>query len=192
MGEMRKMKAQRNPGLEEVFELNGLVSEFLKDVKQKAGESLSRCLHCSTCAGGCPFSGDMDPKPNGVIRMIQLGLRKEAFECPAIWICVGCYTCTVQCPMGIDIPGVMDAVRQLAVTESADIAEPDIFNFHKEVIRSVERYGRTHKLGIMMRYKMKTKDWFTDFTTGARMFLKRKLELIPSRVKDPNAIRRLF
>lgn len=177
---------------EEVLELNASAIEVLKDVKKKAGKSLSRCLHCNTCGGGCPFSGYMEPKPNGVIRMIQLGLRKEVLECPTPWICVGCYTCTVQCPMAIDIPGVMDAVRQLAVAENADIAEPDVFNFHKEVIRSVERYGRTHKLGIMMRYKMKTKDWFTDIITGARMFAKRKLEVMPSRVKDSNAIRGLF
>jgi heterodisulfide reductase subunit C2 len=175
-----------------VVELNGLGAEFTRAVKKKTGSNFSRCLHCRTCAGGCPFTQAMDPKPNGVIRMIQLGLQKEVFECPTIWICVGCHTCAVQCPMAIDIAGVMDAVRQLAVAENADISDPGIHDFHKEVIRSVERYGRTHKLEIMMRYKMIRRDWFSDLNTGIRMFAKRKLELMPSKVKDPALIRSLF
>ena len=186
------MAPNSDASIEEVVELNGAGTEFLKAVKKKTGNNLSRCLHCRTCAGGCPFAADMNPKPNGVIRMIQLGLRKEAFECPTIWICVGCYTCAVQCPMSIDIAGVMDAVRQLALDEKADIAERGIHDFHREVIRSIERYGRTHKFEIMMRYKMKRRDWFSDFKTGVKMFAKRKLELMPSKVMDPNGIRGLF
>ena len=186
------MLMKREPSPNDVVELNGSGAEFTKAVKEKTGTNFSRCLHCRTCAGGCPFTQAMDPKPNGIIRMIQLGLKKEVFECPTIWICVGCYTCAVQCPMAIDIAGVMDAVRQLAVAENADIHDPGIHQFHKEVIRSVERYGRTHKLEIMMRYKMIRRDWFSDLDTGIKMFAKHKLELLPSKVKNPDAIRNLF
>lgn len=175
-----------------VVKITGMGAGFVKAVKQKTGNNFSRCLHCRTCAGGCPFARAMDPKPNGVIRLIQLGLRKEAFECSTIWVCVGCHTCSVQCPMAIDIAGVMDAVRQLAIAEHANICEPDIFDFHKAVIRSVERYGRTHKLEIMMRYKMSRRDWFSDLNTGIRMFAKRKLELRPSKVTDIKKIQSLF
>lgn len=186
------MTTSSDTSSDEILELNGSGADFKKKVEKKIGSGFNRCLHCHTCAGGCPFSRSMDPKPNGVIRMIQLGLQTEAFECPTIWICVGCHTCAVQCPMAIDIAGVMDAVRQLALAEKANISEPAIYDFHKEVLRSVERYGRTHKLEIMMRYKMKRHDWFTDMNTGLRMFAKHKLELFPSRVKDTEAIRQLF
>ena len=178
--------------INDVVELNGSRAELAKAVTEKVGSNFNRCLHCRTCAGGCPFTKAMDPKPNGVIRMIQLGLKQEVFECPSIWVCVGCYTCTVQCPMAIDIAGVMDAVRQLAVAENADIYDPGIHHFHKEVIRSVERYGRTHKLEIMLRYKMFRQDWFSDLNTGIKMFAKRKLELMPSKVKNPDVIKSLF
>ena len=176
----------------DVVELSGSGADLIRAIKQKTSTNFSRCLHCRTCAGGCPFTKAMDPKPNGVIRMIQLGLRKELLESPSIWVCVGCYTCAVQCPMAIDIAGVMDAVRQLAVAENADISDPGIHNFHKEVIRSVKRYGRTHKLEIMMRYKVIKRDWFSDMDTGVKMFTKHKLELLPSKVKDPDSIRSLF
>lgn len=186
------MQNNRDTSSTDVVKITGVGAGFVKAVKQKTGNNFSRCLHCHTCAGGCPFTQAMDPKPNGVIRLIQLGLRKEAFECPTIWVCVGCHTCAVQCPMAIDIAGVMDAVRQLAIAEHAHISEPDILEFHKEVMRSVERYGRTHKLEIMMRYKMSRRDWFSDLNTGIRMFAKRKLELRPSKVTDIKKIQSLF
>ena len=48
------------------------------------------------------------------------------------------------------------------------------------------------KLEIMMRYKMIQRDWFSDLNTGFKMFTKHKLELMPSKVKNPDAIRNLF
>jgi heterodisulfide reductase subunit C len=85
--------------------------------------------------------------------------------------------------MAIDIAAIMDALRSMAVKEGIKIAEPDILDFHKEVINSIERYGRTHKLEIMMRYKIRTRNWFQDMDIGLKMMAKRKLDLRPSRVK---------
>jgi heterodisulfide reductase subunit C len=110
-------------------------------------------------------------------------MRQEALECGTIWICVGCHTCSSQCPMGIDIASVMDTLRHMALEEGAAVAEPNILGFHEEVLRSLERYGRAHKLGIMWRYKLLTRRWFDDMDVGLKMLVKRKLELKPSRVK---------
>jgi hypothetical protein len=94
--------------------------------------------------------------------------------------------------MAIDIAAIMDALRHMAIEEDAKIAEPDILNFHKEVIKSIERYGRTHKLEIMMRYKLRTRRWFEDMDVGLRMLGKRKLNLRPSRVKEIGEMAGLF
>ena len=134
----------------------------------------------------------MDYAPNRVIRLTQLGLKKEVLESSGIWICVGCNTCSVQCPHAIDIPAVNDTLRQMAVEEGVKIAEPNIFQFHQEVLNSIERYGRAHKFEIMLRYKLRRWDWFTDAAVGLKMFAKRKLELLPSRSKDMKTIKGLF
>ncbi len=165
---------------------------FVEEVKRRSGEDINLCWHCQTCAGGCPFVSAMDYPPNRVIRLAQLGLRKEALESSGIWICVGCNTCSVQCPNAIDIPAVNDALRQMAMEAGVQIAEPNILAFHQEVLNSIQRYGRTHKLEIMLRYKLRRRDWFTDTTVGLKMFAKRKLELLPSRSKDMKTIKGLF
>ncbi len=165
---------------------------FVEEVKRRSGEDINLCWHCQTCAGGCPFVSAMDYPPNRVIRLAQLGLRKEALESSGIWICVGCNTCSVQCPNAIDIPAVNDALRQMAMEAGVQIAEPNILAFHQEVLNSIQRYGRTHKFEIMLRYKLRRRDWFTDTTVGLKMFAKRKLELLPSRSKDMKTIKGLF
>ena len=66
------------------------------------------------------------------------------------------------------------------------------WTFTKRCLRSLERYGRAHKLGIMLRHKMSTKSWFKDLDVGLKMLAKRKLDLWPSKVQDSKEITSLF
>jgi heterodisulfide reductase subunit C len=165
---------------------------LVRDIQRLSGTSLSRCYHCRSCGNGCPFIRGMDFPPNGVIRLVQYGLRRQALESHTIWICVGCHTCSVQCPMGIDIAAVMATLRRLALEEGAMIAETNILDFHREVLHSIKQYGRAHKLGIMLRYKARVRQWFADLDVGLKMFGKRKMDLKASRVKAIGEITRLF
>jgi len=165
---------------------------LVKRVNELSGENLNLCLQCRMCRNGCPFSSAMDYPPHAVFRLLQYGLVKQAMECSTIWICVACNTCSVECPMAIDIPGIMDAVRQQALKEGAMVAEPKILEFHRTVMDSIERYGRTHKLEIMLRYKNRVRDWFSDMDIGLRLMAKRKLDLLPSRVKESSEVKRIF
>jgi heterodisulfide reductase subunit C len=56
----------------------------------------------------------MDLLPNQVIRLAQLGLQ-EVLAASAPWVCASCLTCQARCPKGIDLPRVMEALRQLAL-----------------------------------------------------------------------------
>ncbi len=172
--------------------INEMDFNFATEIKKRSGVNTNLCWHCRSCAGGCPFYQAMDYSPHGVIRLIQLGLKKEAIENSAIWLCVGCNTCSVQCPNGIDIPAVNNALCEIAIEEGAAVAEPDILNFHNEVLNSIKRYGRTHKLEIMLRYKAKKHNWFADFGVGIKMLIKRKLHLLPTRSDDVFMVRKLF
>jgi heterodisulfide reductase subunit C len=172
--------------------LNDFDLKFSREIKRLAGTDFHTCLQCRSCSGGCPFSEFMDYMPNGVMRLVQLGLKAEALNCNTIWVCVGCHTCSIQCPMAIDIPGVLDMLRQMALAEGVDTPEPDVLSFHREVLNSIERYGRTHKIEIMLRYKLKTRDLISDWTVGMKMLAKRKLDLTPSRVERIGEVKKLF
>ena len=165
---------------------------FARELQRLSGTDLNRCFHCRACGNGCPFVQAMDYPPYGIIRLAQFGLRQQALESSTIWICVGCHTCSVQCPMGIDIAAIMSVLRRLALEEGAMVAETNILDFHREVLHSIKRYGRAHKLGIMLRYKARVRQWFADLDVGLRMLAKRKMDLRASRVKAIKDITRLF
>jgi hypothetical protein len=44
----------------------------------------------------------------------------------------------------------------------------------------------------MLRYKAYKRDWFADLGVGLRMLAKRKLDLLPAKSPDIQAIRKLF
>jgi heterodisulfide reductase subunit C len=165
---------------------------FLTEVCEKSGTDIKKCLQCRACAAGCPFLAAMDYAPNAVLRLIMYGQRQEVLQSSTIWVCVGCHTCSSQCPMAIDMAAVMDTLRFLAVESGTAIGRPNILDFHEEVLRSLERYGRAHKLGIMLRYKMLTGAWFKDLDVGLKMLAKRKLDLWPSKVQNLGEITEMF
>ena len=189
---MKPVKTKPQFSSNEIIDLSSRDASFSAEVKRRSGVNIDLCWQCRSCAGGCPFVGAMDYAPNQIIRFVQLGQQKAALESSGIWICVGCNTCSIQCPNAIDIPAVNDAVRQIAMEKEVVVAEPNILNFHQAVLQSIQRYGRTHKLEVMLRYKLKKHDWFADMAVGLKMFAKRKLELLPSRSSDIADIRRLF
>ena len=186
------MKTNNHASLPATINLNHKDTTFNADVQRLSGVNTDLCWHCKSCTNGCPFSHAMDFVPNAVIRLIQLGQRKEALQNAGIWICVGCNTCSVQCPNSIDIPAVNDALRAMAIEEGAVVAEPHIFNFHQAVLQSIHRHGRTHKLEIMLKYKLKKRDWLSDIAVGIKMFANRKLYLLPSKAASNKEIKRLF
>lgn len=167
-------------------------SRYLKIVNHLARQNVNRCWHCWTCGGGCPFSDHMDLMPNQVIRLIQMGAGDEALKCRTIWLCVGCHTCSSQCPNSIDVAAVMDALRQLAIREGVASPEADIFRFHKYIYQSIQRHGRLNKLEAMVQFKISTGDLFSDVQSGLKMLTRGKLELIPRRVTGQAEVDRIF
>jgi heterodisulfide reductase subunit C len=166
--------------------------DVIANVVERSGTDIRRCFHCQSCGGGCPVSQAMTYRPNGIIRLLQLGCVRDALESSDIWYCIGCNTCSMACPQAIDIAAFMDVMRRMALEEGVRLAEPGILSFHREVVSSIRRYGRTHKLEIMMRYKLRQFDMFSDLDLGLKMLAKRKLDLLPSKISDQRVIKRVF
>jgi heterodisulfide reductase subunit C len=181
-----------DPAVPPAILLNGKPRQLSQMIQERSGVNADLCYHCLCCASGCPFIGAMDYHPNRVIRLVQLGQIHEVLGCSTIWACVGCHTCSSRCPMAIDMSAIMDALRQIALENGIVPAQPRVLDFHREVLHSIKRYGRTHKLEIMLRFKARTGDWFKDLDVGLKMLAKRKLDLTPSRVKAMADIRHIY
>ncbi|MDI6751494.1 MAG: 4Fe-4S dicluster domain-containing protein [bacterium] len=154
-------------------------------------ESIGKCLQCLKCTAGCPLASWMDYKPNQINRLIQMGDRKKVLSSATIWLCVGCQTCVTRCPMKIDIPHLMDTLRQLAVKEKVS-SQPNITIFHQLFLNSIKRWGRVCELELIGLYKLKSGSLFQDIKLGKEMFKKGKLSILPQILKGKKEIKEMF
>ncbi len=171
---------------------DGQADRFLKIINHLSRQNINRCWHCWACGGGCPFSAHMDLLPNQVIRLVQMGHGKKALGCRTIWLCVGCHTCSSQCPNSIDVAAVMDALRQLAIRDGVAAPEADILRFHRYIYGSIQRHGRLNKLEAMIQFKVGSGQLFSDLQSGLKMITRGKLDLIPEKVSGKDAVQRIF
>ncbi|OQX71045.1 MAG: hypothetical protein B6D62_02825 [Candidatus Cloacimonas sp. 4484_275] len=95
-------------------------NEDLDKLKEISEENIFSCYQCGNCSAGCPAAEFMDEPPHKIIRLLQLGLIKEAMYANSSWICAACIYCTVECPRGVDIAKVMEALRQIALRKGVN------------------------------------------------------------------------
>jgi len=99
-------------------------SDFVERVMKLSGQNIYKCFQCGTCGGACPMSGSMETVPRKIMRMTQLGLEEGVSESKTCWTCASCHTCTVNCPRGLDLARVMEAIRLLTLRKNANHIEP--------------------------------------------------------------------
>lgn len=163
---------------------------FLAEVKAKCLQPIERCYQCQKCTSGCYLSEYFDYMPNQMVRLVQFGLREQALRSVTIWLCSACQTCTVRCPNGINIPEVMDALKEMAV--AARLPVPDNAVFHRLFVDDIRRRGRVNETLLLARYKVKTHRLLTDLKEGITLLRRGKLPLMFSHVKQRGEVRRIF
>ena len=172
---------------------------ILIEVKRQTGVNIRECYQCGKCTAGCPVAEEMDLRPSVIMRMIQSGTNEamdQILRSYTIWLCLTCETCYSRCPMDIDIPKVMDYLRQRSLAEGKVHPEArKIVAFHKSFLNTVKRNGRLSELFLTIDYKMRSLrsgTLFQDMTVAPGMISRGKLHLIPEQIKDKKGFSRLF
>ncbi len=166
---------------------------FAEDLAARTGIDVRKCYQCGKCTAGCPMVPDMDYTPSQIMRLVQVGDRDAALGSRTIWFCASCFTCSTRCPQEVKIAEVMDALREQALREKkAHPRARKVLAFLKSFLGSVRRTGRLHEVGMVMEYKTRARDFFSDVLLAPVMFLKGKLKLFGKPVKDRQAVARIF
>ena len=167
-------------------------SESINKIIDDSGVNISLCYQCKTCSLSCPFTSVMDILPHLVIRKIQLGQIEKVLESKTIWRCGSCETCVTRCPNRIDIPRLMDWLRQTALQQRIIAGDRSIPIFHRAFLDSVRRWGRQYELGMLLKFKLEVKDYFSDLPLGINMILKHKLPFLPVRNQGKKELNNIF
>jgi heterodisulfide reductase subunit C2 len=169
-----------------------LDAPFVEEINELSEQTIQLCYHCHKCTAGCPVATEMEYGPDRILRMVQMGEREQLFKSHDIWLCAGCETCGARCPNQIDIARVMDALRQLALSSGYSMAEPDAVKFHKLFLFVVQNMGRMHEATLLVAYKLWTMNLLADMDSGAVMFVKGKVPLIPHPIKGRKEVKKIF
>ena len=129
--------------------------------------------------------------PNQIIKMVQLGMKEPVLNSSSIWLCSSCEICGARCPNGIKIAEINDALKEIAI-ESNIIKEKNINLFNKVFLDTVRSMGRIHETRMMMVYKLKSGDLFSDIDLGMQMFTRGKLPLFMKGTKSKAKVKRIF
>ena len=93
-------------------------------VSAEVGETFLSCMQCGTCTSLCPWNQVSSFTPRGILRQLSLDSGTVQSVDRAVWQCVTCNACGLNCPRGIDIIDVIKAVRRFEISSDRI---PEIF-----------------------------------------------------------------
>ena len=169
------------------------IGRGLKEAVEKlSGVDGDVCLQCKKCSSGCSVASLAKTRPSEIIRLLHLGAGEELLTSDLVWMCVSCETCSARCPMGIDVAGVIDALRSLALQRGAPKPEGNMPLFNKAFLKTVEVFGRPYDIAMIAAYKIGTGKFMNDTEKFPAMLKKGKIALLPAMGVDCATVRRIF
>ena len=166
------------------------------DILTNTEVPIQKCYQCGKCSAGCPVASDMDYPPSLILRMLQYGtpeMDDKVLRSYSIWLCLSCEMCISRCPMEIDIPVMMDYLRQRSIKENkVNPRAKNIVEFHKSFLNSIKHNSRLYELGLVLEYKLRTLNLFQDAALAPSMFSKGKLHIVPEKASGKKAVSKIF
>jgi heterodisulfide reductase subunit C2 len=169
---------------------------FSSEILVQTGVLAIKCYQCGKCSAGCPVAGEMDHPPSMVLRMIQTedpAEKEKLLRSMSIWLCVSCEMCVQRCPMEIDIPKLMDFLRQKSITaRKQNPKAKKIIAFHHAFLDSINTTGRLYEVGLVVDYKLRSGSYMQDVSVAPKMLVKGKLNLVPEMIKNRKKMTEIF
>lgn len=165
-------------------------------IAEGSGVDVSHCYQCGKCTAGCVLASDMDYPPNYIMRLLQTNNQenyRKVLSSGAIWICLSCENCIARCPKEVDIPKVMDYLREESRKAGCVNAQArPVVAFHRSFLNCVQRTGRLYEVGLVAGFKMRTLRLAQDLNIAPSMFFKGKLNLLPEMIKNKKQMTEIF
>jgi heterodisulfide reductase subunit C len=180
------------PDFHTTLRLERVDSALKRELKDLFSIDVDTCLECGKCSGGCSNGHVFDYTPRKIVQLVKLGAEETLMKMDALWICLSCQLCLERCPSGIDVPRILDYIREKAHRKGIPASRPAVGLFHELMLEQIKRTGRVSEVGLLLRYKAATSDYRKDAKIGLKLFLKGKLNPFSPSVKNVEEVRRLY
>ncbi len=157
------------------------------------GNPIRDCIQCGTCAGTCPVAPFMDHTPRRLIAMIQADQKQDVLASNTYWFCASCFHCNVRCPKGIDIAGLMYALKRYSMwkgTYREGLVGPV---FSETFAKTIMWSGRSYEpvLAPTYLFGFKPREFLQEAVTATGLMLKGRLPILPPRIKRLEAFKKV-
>ncbi|MEK6572460.1 MAG: 4Fe-4S dicluster domain-containing protein [Bacteroidota bacterium] len=154
---------------------------------------IKTCIQCGTCSGTCPVARFMDYSPRRLIAMINAGLKDRVLASNTFWYCASCYYCTVRCPRGIDIAGLMYALKRYSIWKNQykeGLVGPV---FSETFVKTILKSGRSYEpvLATSYLFTFGVQEFLQEAQTATSLMLKGRIPVFPPRIKRLENFRRM-
>jgi heterodisulfide reductase subunit C len=165
---------------------------LVADILEATGVNAATCYQCGKCSAGCPMASESDLRPHNVMRLVMQDRRQKALTDETIWLCLTCETCSARCPNACDPARIIDALREITIETGTAEMPRNIAAFHRAFLAQIRANGRLHEMGMVMEYKLRSRDFMKDVTNAPGMFGRGKLSVRPDRIEGVAEIKRIF
>ena len=119
-----------------------LVDDYRTKAKESGFEELLYCINCGRCWMACPiirnagvemFLSEVATGPIGIVKAAMIkGIN--AAVAVGLYLCSGCNRCKELCPANIDIPRMIEKLREEAIQKGLILPE------HQKMLESIQKY----------------------------------------------------
>lgn len=157
------------------------------------GNPIKTCIQCGTCSATCPAVEFMDHTPRKLIGMIRADLKDEVMASNTFWTCASCYHCTVRCPAGIEIAGLMYGLKRYSMWK--DRYKEGLIGprFSESFVKMIVRTGRSFEPVLAPSYIFEygPRGLLDEAQTATALLLKGRLPLLPTKIKGIDSFQRM-
>ncbi len=126
------------------------------------------------------------------MRLLQLGQVEEVLNSRTAQLCFDCMTCSTRCPMNIDVANVIEHAKMIADERGIKGDEKHIRLFRLAFLQNVRRHGRLHEARLLTWINLRSFKPFNDVALIPLILRKKKLHLVPPKIRNRGEIHRIF
>ncbi len=161
------------------------------ELQKEINDIIKKCYSCGKCTCGCPVASDMEFTPRKIVRWLALGEIDKIIKSKAIWVCSSCVTCVSRCPFEVDIPRIIDLLKEYSQNNKLTSSQRPTRLFHQIFLSSIYNHGRVHEASFIGKWKVLSGKLFSDLGLGFKMAKAQKLSLKPEKIKNLKQLKSL-
>ena len=152
---------------------------FRQQIEAISGQNANLCFQCRKWSAGCPMAEWMDIKPAQIMHNIRLGREDVVLNSRAIWLCVGCETCSARCPQQVEPAAAMTAARVLALQKGVEPSVKEIGIYYKGFVSNMRLNGKIHDASVAGITQLLTGQLKDNLPLAWKLFTRGRVKLPP-------------